>query len=803
MASSKIIPSPRASADASDGVIAWVRSCRWLPIAALFGITLVFYHGLWLPGYVLIKRDAFRFYLPLKQYLIERLSAGELPHWFPYEGFGRPFIGVTHTGLFHPFTALFFLLPVPDAYRASMLLSCLLAALGAFMLGRALNLSRTGSLLAGLAFALSGYVVSLTDNIPYIYSTCMLPLFCLGIEKALRKEIVWAVMPATVWATVFLNGDVQTGYYYIFIALAWCLMRAPRSHLDACLRLTLIGCLAALLAGIQLGPAWTVFVGTERLNPAQFHEQAVGWSTHPLRLFTLLAAPISEIILLPESERPARVGTAEDYTSYFWAESLYLGIPIWGLALLGAWQRRDLRVLVLLGSLALLLSLGQWGGLYDLFYRMVPLWSAFRYPEKFMGIVSFAVAVLAGAGLDGIRTRQSRPFPWLGAAILCVSAGLMLHTEAATVLAVTTFGVPEALFQEVARAATPAFLSSAVVALGCSLIVIGINQGALRLEILLAVLVVLIALDLARANQRGYHTGPREMATFKPPLMEALKTREGTLAPGRFRLVTLVENLVAFPEQLEGAIGHYAAVITARRQALVALHNAEFHIETAKPYLPGYKTEMMAMLRQGINARAAARYNVFYYIGLRSQAKDAPLAQEQLAALPDYDLVLFRNPAPAKPRVYLSARPEAAGLPTDPAALLRRPDFLSGEVDVIETAGDTLPGAARDGTAVIEHYLPENVRVRVETPTPAVLILLDAFDKGWRATLDSNHEVPILRANALVRAVVVPAGTHVVTFSYETPLLNVGAWTSLAGVLLCTGLLVRTCRLKRSGNVHA
>ncbi|HEV8715144.1 MAG TPA: hypothetical protein VGX03_20230 [Candidatus Binatia bacterium] len=763
---------------------------RWgsgtgLAAAILCGIVLAFYHGLWLPGLVLIKRDAFRYFLPLKQYVTDRLSAGELPHWFPYEALGWPLSGIGGIGIFHPFTALYFLLSVPDAYRASTLFSCLLAALGAFALGRTLTLSRTGALLAGVVFALSGYVASLTDNVLYLYSVCVLPLFCAALEKALTEQRAWVVAPAAVWATVFLNDDVQTGYYYIFIALAWCLARAPRSRLDACLRLMLIGCLTALLAGIQLGPAWAVFVGTERVHPAQFHDQALSQATHPLRLMTIVASPVGEGLNLAQVAR-SFFGSL-DYGS--WAESLYLGVPVMGLALLGAWHRRDLRVLALLGVFAVLLALGRYGGLYEIFYQTVPLWSAFRYPEKLMGVASFAAAMLAGAGLDVLRARQGRLLPWFGAAILCVSAGLILHTHAATLWAVTTFGVREALFQEVARTAAPAFLFSAVAALGVGLVVARISRGTLRLELLLAVIIVLVALDLSRANQGAYYTGPREMATFTPPLAEALAAREGTLGAGRFRLVTFVERLVAFPEQLEGAIGHYAAGITARRQALATLHNAEFHIETAKPYLPANKPELVAMLQQGIGAQVAARYNVSYYIGLRSSLKDPLLVNAIVAELPDYDLALFRNPFPAKSRAYLSRHPERAVSPVDPVALMARSDFLNGEVDVIETSAAQLPEPAHEGTATIEHYAPEDVRVRVDTPQPAVLILLDSFDKGWTATLESGMTIPILRANALVRAVVVPAGTHVVTFSYQTPLLMAGALASLAGVLLCIGLL--------------
>src|SRR5207245_11376556 len=147
-------------------------------------------------------------------------------------------------------------------------------------------------------------------------------------------------------------------------------------------------------------------------------------------------------------------------------------------------------------------------------------------------------------------------------------------------------------------------------------------------------------------------------------------------------------------------------------------------------------------------------------------------------------------------------RPEHAPTPLDPAALLARPDFLNGDVDVIETTDATLPGPALSGSAVIERYAPEEVRVRVETPQPAVLVLLDAFDQGWRATLDSGAEMPILRANALVRAVIVPAGGRTVTFRYETPLVRAGAAASLAGMLICLGMIGHA-RWRRRGSPRA
>jgi len=755
-------------------------------VGALCVIALAFYHRLWLPDLVLIRRDAFRFHLPIKHYLIERLSSGELPEWFPYDALGRPFIGVAHTGVFHPFTALYFLLPVPDAYRASTLLSCLLAAFGAFVLARRLHISRAGALLAGIAFSLSGYVASLTANIVYLYSLCVLPLFCAALDKALAGGQAWTVAPAAVWASVLLIGDVQTGYYYGFIALLWAGARATVPYREVGLSLAITGGLTVLLAGVQLGPAAAVFMGSDRTQSETLHEEALYWSTHPLRLANIMAAPLSQ------DADPVAVGRVflGNPEHGMWAESLYLGVPAMGLALLGAWYRRDLRVLALLGLLALLLALGRYGGLYVLFSHVVPLWSAFRFPEKLMGIAIFAAAILVGGGLDALRTGKGRLTPWLGVAILCAGAGLGLQTETALLWTATYFGAPEPLARAVTDSAGIAFLYSALAAFSMWLILSAARRGYLRQALVLGVLTSVITLDLARANLGAYHTGPAETATFVPPLTQAIAAREGTLAPGRFRLLSLRATTDVVPQPVRRLLGHDSDVVE-RRQALDVAHNAEFHLESLFDFLPGRNQILKAMVPSMVRIDVAARYNVAYYIARRNHFRNRFFVQSVVAELPDYDLALAHNPVPIKPRAYLSRKPERTASPVDPLALLARPDFLNGDVDVIETSREPWPEPAFEGTALIERYAPEEVRVRVATPQPAVLILLDAFDKGWTAALESGVELPIMRANALVRSVVVPAGSHTVTFSYRTPLLREGAWASLVGVLLCTGLIVQ------------
>ena len=88
---------------------------------------------------------------------------------------------------------------------------------------------------------------------------------------------------------------------------------------------------------------------------------------------------------------------------------------------------------------------------------------------------------------------------------------------------------------------------------------------------------------------------------------------------------------------------------------------------------------------------------------------------------------------------------------------------------------------------------PDRVRLDVEAERAGYVVLADAFDPGWRATLD-GAAVPLLRANVAFRAVAVPPGRHVVEIVYRPRAVTLGlALTlltlALVGVATTTGAL--------------
>jgi hypothetical protein len=642
-----------------------------------------------------------------------------------------------------------------------------------------------GAIFAGSAFVCSGYVASLTENLVYLYPICLMPIFCLALEASLTRGGLWIPIAGAVWASVFLNGDIQNGYYYGFMALAWGLTRTGKC-LQTISTLGLIAGLAALLSAIQLAPAWAVYVQSNRANPEAFHYQSITWSTHPLRLAGLINGPGPMENFLDLEIAHAFFGAQAPSQSMtgLWAESLYVGLPVFGLALLAGILGRGLRAFVIIGGVSLWLALGQYAGLFDALYGRMPLWTAFRYPEKFMGYVSFSIAMLSGAGFEYWRKGNGCAMPWLLASGLCgLLAGLMYFQFPQDWVS-SHFGSRPDLTSQALKLAAKGLLFASAMSLMMGALAYWIGKWGEVPAWILAGIVVIILVDLYRVNAPACRTGPAEAWEFVPNLVEPIRRDSGHSGPGYFRVVPFREPVFIITGDMKRALDPYQVSSVMLKQSLDLEHNATYRIELPYGYLPGFN-ETFEALGKVFSVEVAARFNVLYYIGRpyhfeSKRFKNIPV----VAYVPANDLALAKNPITPKPRAYVSLKPEASTHPVDIKALASKEEFLAGMLDVIEVAGDTLTDVGGQGTAELLRYEPEEVEILVDVPKPAVLVLSDYYADGWKARLEDGSPMQVRRANGLMRAVIVPPGKHTVSFTYRTPLLKEGAWLSLFGLLI-------------------
>lgn len=176
--------------------------------------------------------------------------------------------------------------------------------------------------------------------------------------------------------------------------------------------------------------------------------------------------------------------------------------------------------------------------------------------------------------------------------------------------------------------------------------------------------------------------------------------------------------------------------------------------------------------------------NTVYSVRAADKAKYSLLAEDATA-------ILLENTA-ARPRVSIVgdivASPggttaerlhDLAWNPQQQAVV----EGLPPEAIITGTAG------APVGEARLLEYTPTQIVVQADLPAPAYLILADRFDEGWKAYVD-DAEVPIARANGVERLVAVPAGSHIVRFSYAPFPLLLGLGISAIAVIAWVGLLL-------------
>ncbi len=137
------------------------------------------------------------------------------------------------------------------------------------------------------------------------------------------------------------------------------------------------------------------------------------------------------------------------------------------------------------------------------------------------------------------------------------------------------------------------------------------------------------------------------------------------------------------------------------------------------------------------------------------------------------------------PSAHIAESPEAA------LAAVQRHAAELDQLVVLELEGQPEPpttsGSGRaPGEVAITQAGLNKIVLQAEMTAPGFVVLADAYDAGWRAMVD-GQVTAVYRANTVVRAVYVPAGSHEIVFRYRPLPFWVGAAGSGLALL---GLLV-------------
>lgn len=750
---------------------------------------------------------------PPAHFLAEALRRGELPLWNPHLQGGYPFVANWISEVFTPFTLLYLLLPAPAAYSWGAVLGLFIAGISMYALLRVHAMPVPAALVGAVAFMLNGQLVVRQATPVIAHSYVWLPLLFLLLELAVRRQrLAFAILAAPFLALPWLtypNAAVYASYaaafFYLFhAAVAW--LRGARPVALFLLRaLPVTLGLAALVAAVQLVPTWELI---------RFSQTPQG---HSLNTAGEHALPVHQLVvfLLPNFFGSEAAGLYWGW--WTWGElTVYLGIAPLFLAALIPFLRTGPRSLfyLWLAILALLLSLGSYGLLYGLFYRL-PLVFYLREPARILPIFAFAASWCAARALatawleeETFRRLCGRIVPLLlvgGAA----AGAFALVTRAAPALVLDTARALEALiprfhwsyfadlFLRTGAGDLPR-LAFALLALGLALLLYG--RRVLRPSLLCASLFVVVSLDLLSFGTGLNPTLPPDRYLAPPQVLPLLRADQEI-----YRVLSLytADNDPRSSDIVDRWRDHYPAWFGQGRDlplraellgpGMNLLHrvtsaqgNQGLLLRRPDELVKAAYDPTLPFSPERLNLPLLGRLNVRYLLS------PTPLPVEGLDLVHAGRVWLYRNPA-ERPRAYVAEQviTVAAGTTLQEALALwqRNPGA---------TLLETRPAQGSAGHAAITRYTNHEVEIATTLEREGLLILADTWYPGWRATVNETP-VEIWRANHAQRAVALPAGTHNVRFWYDPESLRLGAILSVVGLAVAAAAALAVLREQRAG----
>jgi hypothetical protein len=771
---------------------------RGLAAALMAAAVLATFSEALLTSHVFYQRDIHAYWLPHLVAFRRAAAEGSLPLWNPWVGFGAPFLADASFELAYPPTWLALVLPLAVHFKLMAIGHALLAAWGAFALARGLGMGRAAAAAAGGAYALAGPFLSSMSTLHHFPGAAWLPWVLLALRSVLRNPGLGSGLRLGVVAGIqLLAGSFDLCAMAALLGggqLAAHLARRRPSGRDVAVlvrHLVLAAALALSIGAAQWMPTAGRALGG--LRSTQDFRTRTYWSLHPVSLADL-AVPrlVSELPL----DAPTRDALFEGREPLYGC--LYLGVVTLALAALALVLRAPGSLPLAGGAFAFLLaSLGRHTPLYARLLE-VPILGLLRYPEKYLVPVAFCVALLAAVGAERLRAdwteadrRRARALAafLLGVALVFVAAASWARTLP-DFLSVAL--QPADSWRAGHVAAVKLGRSAALLALVALLLWRRATRVSAESRLLVAIL-LLGAADLVAVARGTNPLAPAALLEGRPEALALLSTapdagRVHAASEGR-RCLDPGEGPPGWEKPWVAALGFQDTLRPPAgvRWGLFGSYDGEFTgLGPAWAAPPTRAVEDLLGTPPGLRLLQLGGVEHVLFVG-----HALPEGLTRLATLPSAyvcPLNVLRVPA-TLPRAYVvggerveSSEGAALGVLLDPSFDPRGEVLLPRGLGRVEGGAPGPGGAAR----VVSRSL-NALDVEADLAGSGVLVVLEAFDAGWRATVDGRRAA-VLRANGLFRAVRLSPGRHHVRLTYEPVAAKAGLGLSAAGLLAAATL---------------
>lgn len=784
-----------------------LKAVLW-PILFYLFLTLIFFHKIFLgfvpfPGDLLVSRyqpwrsfsylgylpgsyptkdqyfDVLRQIYPWKTESLKQIKSGQVPLWNPYNFSGSPLLANNQSAVFYPLNFFYFLASQINAWTILIMLQSLLAGIFTYFFARQIGLGKNGSFFSGIAFGYSLFLTVFTEYNTINQTILWLPLILLAVHKLIGKSSrAWTLV--FIFASLFslLAGHLQVfaGVYGLaIIYLFYCLFFKKDFRKKNLFKWLALIFLPIGLGAIQLLPTFELIQNAARVS-----------QNYQFLIHQLLIQPKDLLrFFAPDLFGNPAVGNYLLQDPYP-GKAVYIGLIPLAFSLLAIIFREKRTKFFIIIPLAALIFIIR-SPLTEIFYKLqLPLIST-SSPSNMIFIISFCLSILAGFGLEKFY-KEPRKIIAVVALFAFVFISLWIFRGHMAVIGRNLF------------------YSTVIFIVLCFLLSLRfIFKKEQFFSILTILLLVLTLFDSYYFFKKFNSFVPKELVFPKAQVTEFLKKETGINRYWGYGAANIEANF-ATQEKLFSTDGYdplypkrYGEFIQSSRGGKI---ETKFDNTTRSDAFitSGFGEVDMRnnLYREKVLNILGVKY-ILDRIENGSTQETFPPEKYQQVYQDKNGWKIFENLKVA-PRLFLTSdykvfktKEEFEKLfldqNFDPAKTIFLEEELSNHLLDLNKQSFSTNQVNQAGNVIVEDYQPNHIKLLTETKGNQLLFLSDTYYPGWKAFIDGK-ESKIYRADYAFRAVVVPAGSHEVIFSYEPQSFYLGVKISIISLALFIIFLV-------------
>ncbi len=699
---------------------------------------------------VFYERDSTLIEIPTRMLCVKLLKEGNFALWTDSYGNGQPYLANPKNAVLYPSTLLYLFLPFFIAFKIHYFIHILICWVGLYYLCKSYSLSKRASFFGATIFIFSGIFLSSIEFYNHVAALCWMPWILLILNRYKKEFFPKLFILSFLWALLILAGTP----YVILMTFIFGLVQTFLSQGRIKKRIMLIAfslLIALFISSVQLIPSLELVKNSDRTVT-----DTTQWSLEIIQLSNLFFPNI-----LGNDREPGHNDFWGDYLfdkGYPLYYSLYLGFGVFILFFLGFRKPFEKIHIIFLATFFIffLLSLGKYSPFFFLF-KIIPPFSAIRYPVKYLTGVVFSLSIISAIGFDNVfilrKSKKKQIFLFFSFSLLLFFLYVIFKNQFLSLL--TRFFVIDSKqsILELGNSLIHGFL----IFILCAFIIFLSSVFYSFTKFFNWILLFIIVIDLVIANR---FINPVVPISFfnRPDILKEIKTPLKIYRDDYLPLYLKKEIASSFHVHNYLRQSFYPFCLLGNdieylfNKDFYGLYSKEYHI--VRNYLKNcQKEELVKILTlSGCN----------YYIG----HYPLPNLSTQIKDVEGYSIYLqkIKNPLKFPYLVFDSIKAKST---EEKIKILVSEDFNPKKIAIVEIEINLKENFSNEKNYEIVTLEETQGRKKylIKTSHQAIAVFSGGYHPGWNAWINGK-KTKVFKVNLISKGILIPPGKHEVILKY-------------------------------------